>query len=49
MSLSKILYPYFKQLEEINKKLSNVIRKDNGFLRDLIKVMFQQMKAEFLG
>ena len=38
-----------KQLEEINKKLSNVLRKDDGFLRDLIKDMFQQMKEEFLG
>ena len=38
-----------KQLKEINKKLSNVLRKDDGFLRDLIKDMFQQMKEEFLG
>ena len=38
-----------KQLEEINKKLSNVLRKDDGFLRELIKEMFQQMKEEFLG
>ena len=38
-----------KQLEEINRKLSNVLRKDDGFLRDLIKEMFQQMKEEFLG
>ena len=37
-----------KQLEEINKKLSNVLRKDDGFLRDLIKEVFQQMKDEFL-
>ena len=37
-----------KQLEEINKKLSNVLQKDDGFLRDLIKEMFQQMKDEFL-
>ena len=37
-----------KQLEEINKKLSNVLRKDDGFLKDLIKEVFQQMKDEFL-
>ena len=36
-----------KQLEDINRKLSNVLRKDGGFLRDLIKEMFQQMKEEF--
>ena len=38
-----------KQLEEINRKLSNVLRKDDDFLRDTIKEMFQQMKEEFLG
>ena len=38
-----------KQLEEINRKLSNVLRKDDDFLRDLINEMFQQMKEEFLG
>ena len=37
-----------KQLEEINKKLSNVLQKDDGFLRILIKELFQQMKDEFL-
>lgn len=37
-----------KQLEVINKKLSSVITKDDGFLRDLIRGMFQQMKDEFL-
>lgn len=37
-----------RQLSEINKKLSNVITKDDGFLRELIREMFQQMKDEFL-
>lgn len=37
-----------RQLTEINKKLSNVITKDDGFLRELIREMFQQMKEEFL-
>ena len=38
-----------RQLKEINNKLSNVITKDDGFLRGLIKEMFQQMKDEFLN
>lgn len=37
-----------KQLSEINKKLSNVVTRDDGFLRDLIRDIFQQMKDEFL-
>lgn len=37
-----------RQLSEINKNLSNVITKDDGFLRELIREMFQQMKDEFL-
>lgn len=37
-----------KQLSEINKKLSNVVTKDDGFLRELIRDIFQQMKDEFL-
>ena len=37
-----------KQLEAINKTLSNVITRDDGFLRDLIREVFQQMKTEFL-
>ena len=37
-----------KQLSEINKKLSNVITKEDGTLRDMIKEVFQQMKDEFL-
>lgn len=37
-----------RQLSEINNKLSNVISKDDGFLREMIKDIFQQMKDEFL-
>ena len=38
-----------RQLTEINSKLSNVITRDDGFLRGLIKEIFQQMKDEFLN
>ena len=37
-----------RQLTEINKKLSNVITKGDGTLREMIKEVFQQMKDEFL-
>ena len=37
-----------QKVEEINKKLSNVLWKDDGFPRDIIKEIFQQMKDEFL-
>ena len=37
-----------KQLADINKKLSNVLTKDDGFLRTLIKEIFQQLKDDFL-
>ena len=37
-----------RQLTEINKKLSNVITKDDGVLRELIRDIFQQMKDELL-
>ena len=37
-----------KQLADINMKLSNVITRDDGFLRGLI-IIFQQMKDEFLN
>ena len=37
-----------RQLTEINKKLANVMTKDDGSLRNLIKEVFQQMKDEFL-
>lgn len=37
-----------RQLAEINKKLSNVITRDDGFLRSLIKEVFKQMKDELL-
>ena len=37
-----------RQLTEINKKLSNVITKGDGTLRDMIKEVLQQMKDEFL-
>ena len=33
-----------RQLTEINKKLSNVITKGDGTLREMIKEVFQQMK-----
>ena len=38
-----------RQLSDINKKLSNVITRDDGFLRGLIREIFQQMKDEFLN
>ena len=38
-----------KQLADINMKLSNVITRDDGFLRGLIREIFQQMKDEFLN
>ena len=38
-----------RQLTEINSKLSNVITRDDGFLRGLIREIFQQMKDEFLN
>ena len=34
--------------EEINKKLSNVVTKDDGILREMIRDIFQQTKDEFL-
>ena len=37
-----------RQLTEISKELSNVITKDDGILRELIRDIFQQMKDEFL-
>lgn len=38
-----------RQLSEINKKLSNVMTKDDGSLRKIIREVFQQMKEEFLA
>ena len=37
-----------RQLSEINKKLSNVITKGDGTIREMIKDIFQQMKDDFL-
>lgn len=38
----------FIQITEINKKLANVVTKDDGSLREIIKDVFSQMKEEFL-
>ncbi|MCG8044712.1 MAG: hypothetical protein N0E48_03345, partial [Candidatus Thiodiazotropha endolucinida] len=38
-----------KQLAEMNTKLSNVMTKDDGSLRTIIKEVFQQMKDAFLA
>ena len=35
--------------DDINKKLSNVITKDDGFLRGLFRYIFQEMKDELLN
>ena len=37
-----------KQLADINKKLSNVLTKDDGVMRTLIKEIFQQLMDDFL-
>ena len=38
-----------RQLADINKKLSNVITRDDGFLRGLIREIFHEMKDELLN